>query len=256
MLKAIWAARWYLLLGFFTFVIVLTINTPLHFVWRFIEPQAAHLPVRIEQPAGTIWNGRLQLRIPQLNSLGSLETQWQLSPLGLFAGRADLNLRIRGDGVRLRTTASLGSDQVLEIQDAEGFLEAAAVAPLLQRNRVTLGGNFELSQLVAALDLGNRAVTGVSGRLVYSGGEVGFPVNNKPVSATMPMLIGDLSMSDGRAVINVNTMEGQSLIQGYLQPDGWGGVTVRRRLLDVLGQQWPAQATEDTVIFEVSHKVL
>jgi len=256
MLKAIWAARWYLLLGFFTFVIVLAINTPLHFVWRFIEPQAARLPVRIEQPAGTIWDGRLQLRIPQLSSLGSLETQWRLSPLGLFAGRADLNLRISGDGVRLRTAASLGSDQVLKIQDAEGFLETAVVAPLLKRNRITVGGNAELSQLNAVVDLSARAVTAVSGRLVYSGGEVGFPVNNKPVSATMPMLIGDLSMSDERAVINVNTMEGQSLIQGYLQPDGWGGVTIRRRLLDVLGQQWPAQATEDTVIFEVSHKVL
>lgn len=256
MFKAIWAARWYVLLGFFTFLIVLVINIPLHFVWRYAEPALGRLPVKVEQVSGSLWNGHVRLQIPQLRALGSIDSDWQLSPWPLLAGKADLHLQISGDGLRAESDAQLSAGGLLQLSATSGYLESAAIAPLLKANRVEIGGNFEASAVTAQLDLNKRILSGVGGQLVYSGGNVSFLVDRKPVNATMPMLIGQLGMDADKAVVNVGTTEGQQLIQGYMQPDGWGGVAIRRRFLDVLGQKWPAQSTEETVIFEVSHKVL
>jgi general secretion pathway protein N len=53
------------------------------------------------------------------------------------------------------------------------------------------------------------------------------------------------------------TADGDPLGQMYIQPDGWGGVSVLRRAVDIAGQEWPdKQADADTVIFEVSQKFL
>ncbi|WP_430460113.1 type II secretion system protein N [Thalassolituus sp. LLYu03] len=256
MFKAIWAARWYVLLGFFTFLIILVVNTPLHFVWRWVEPSLARLPVKIEQVNGTLWRGHVRLQIPQLRSLGTLDGVWQLHPASLLSGNAALGLAVDGEGVRLKSDVTVSAAGHVALENTQGFLEAASIAPLLRRNQVTVAGHFELNNLALNADLNSRQLSGVQGQLIYSGGDVGFPVDRKPVNATMPMLIGQLAMEGDKAVINFTTTEGQQLIQGYLQPDGWGGAAIRRRFLDVLGQKWPVQSTEDTVIFEVSHKVL
>lgn len=256
MFKAIWTARWFVVLGVLTFIFVLVINTPLHFVWRYVEPQAGRLPLKIEQVSGTLWEGRMRFAVPQLRDLGSLDARWQLSPLALLAGRADFDFSVLGDGVRLKSAARIGLDQQLQILGADGYLNADKIQRLLSRNRVSVAGEFELNRLLASINLQTRQFSDVSGRLVYSGGEVGFPVDNKPIRATMPMLIGTLGMEPEKAVLNIETTEGQALIQGFMQQDGWGGIAIRRRFLDVLGQKWPAEATEETVIFEVSHKVL
>ena len=55
MLQSIWAARWYLLLGILTFLIVLVVNTPLHFIWQYAEPALGRMPIRIQSPTGTLW---------------------------------------------------------------------------------------------------------------------------------------------------------------------------------------------------------
>ena len=59
--------------------------------------------------------------------------------------------------------------------------------------------------------------------------------------------LGEISFTD---------TEGNSIGSGYVQPDGWAGILIRRRLLDLLGQKWPADVSEEAVIFEVSQKIL
>ena len=70
------------------------------------------------------------------------------------------------------------------------------------------------------------------------------------------MVLGNIAMEGNKAVITATTTDNKELLQAYMQPDGWGGVAVRRRFIDALGQEWPNKAEEDTVIFEVSHKIL
>ncbi|MAD45054.1 MAG: hypothetical protein CMI02_00600 [Oceanospirillaceae bacterium] len=256
MFRAIWAARWYLLLGLFTFIFVLAINTPLHFVWGFVEPQVKRLPVNIHHVNGTLWDGHAKIGVPQMRALGELQARWTLSPLSLLTGAAAVNLQVEGQGLRLQADTRIGMDQQLDIHSASGYLDSAVVAPVLKKNRISVGGNFELSQLSGELNLAQRRFADISGRVVYSGGEVSVPVNNKPVQATMPMVLGNIAMEGNKAVITATTTDNKELLQAYMQPDGWGGVAVRRRFIDALGQEWPNKAEEDTVIFEVSHKIL
>ncbi|MCA6062657.1 type II secretion system protein N [Thalassolituus marinus] len=256
MFKAIWAARWYVLLGLFTFLLILIATTPLHFVWRFAEPAVGRLPVKIEQLGGTLWNGQLRLQVPTLRSAGVIEGQWQLSPLSLFSASPQVHLSLSGDGIRFDGDARLSADQTLTLTNTSAYLDADVLEPLLKRNRTGIKGNFELNAVSGWFNLADRGFGDVAGQLLYSGGDVSFLVDRKTVNATMPMVAGSIEMVGDKAQVNIATMEGTQLIQAYAQQDGWGGVSIRRRFLDVLGQQWPAKADEDTVIFEVSHKIL
>lgn len=253
MFKAILAARWYLLLGFFVFTLTLALTTPLHFVWRFAQPYAANLPVKIQQVSGTIWDGQLQINERQL---GLLQVQWQLDQWQLLTAQAQLAVRVAGDGLQLEGSAVIDADQVLVIRQADGFLSSKHLGPLLRRGKASLNGEFELSGLNARIDIPTKQISDLEGQVLFTGGDVGFPVNGKPIQATLPLLVGQLARNGDKSSLDIRTQEGLDIGQAFLQNDGWGGVAIRRRFLDILGQQWPAEATEETVIFEVSQKIL
>ena len=253
MFKAIWAARWYVLLGLFVFTIALAVTTPLHFIWRFAEPQAANLPVNIKQISGTVWDGQVRVQDPQL---GLLDVHWQLSPWKLLTANADLNLDVSGNGVQLKGQVMMGTDRQLHVMNTTGFLSSKHLQPLLRQGRASLQGDFEVTGLTAQLDIESRQINQLDGQLIFSGGDVGFPVDGKPVQAELPLLFGLLKRESDKSVLNIETQEGLPIGQAFIQNDGWGGVAIRRRFLDILGQKWPAEATEETVIFEVSRKIL
>ena len=256
MLKSIWAARWYVLLGLLTFLITLALTTPLHFVWRMLAPQLSALPVHVQQVSGTVWNGRLQFQVMQLRELGLLDARWELSFLSLLTGTADVRLQIDSPQLRLQLPVRIGTDKILHIQGADGYFSLTPLRPLLQAQRTKVEGNLELSRLLAEVDLNTNVFRELSGQLIYSGGASSFLVDNKPVNANLPMMVGQLGREQDRAALDLTTDSGDVLLRGYLQADGWAGIALRRRFLDVIGQQWPAQAEADTVIFEVSQKVL
>ena len=56
--------------------------------------------------------------------------------------------------------------------------------------------------------------------------------------------------------MSITNTEGQDIGNGYVQPDGWAGIGIRRRFLDILGLQWPAEVDAEKVIFEASQKLL
>lgn len=255
MLKRCWQARWYILLGLIIFLVTLALTTPLHFVWRYLEPQIEGLPVEVSQIRGTIWQGRAQLKIQQLPVLGPIDSQWQLQFLPLLTGQAKVLLTLEGQDIRLVLPTTLGSNTIT-IERADGFLELSSLNPLLSKQRSSASGGVELQQLRSEINWREQRIQTLSGRLTYSGGNISLLVDNKPVSSELPALIGWLSMDGERAIVDVLTMEDDSLLQGYLQPDGWAGLSLKRRFLDVIGQQWPAQAEADTVIFEVSQKIM
>jgi len=244
------------LLGLFTFLIVLAATTPLHFIWRFAEPALGRLPVKVEQVSGTLWNGQLRMQIPALRSAGSLDGKWQSSPLSLLTGSASAHIEAEGEGVRFESDIQAGLRQQVALTNTSAYLDADILAPLLKRNRVGVKGTFELNAVSGWVNLSDRSFGELAGQLVYSGGDVSFLVDRKTVNATMPMVAGNLQMEGDKGVVNIATMDGQPLMQAYAQQDGWGGVAIRRRFLDILGQKWPAQSDEETVIFEVSHKIL
>jgi general secretion pathway protein N len=259
MLRAVWSAKWYILLGLLAFILIVVATTPIHFLWKYAEPPARSLPVRIENPAGTVWQGRVNLGIPQA---GIVATEWQLSPWSLMTGAADLELKASGDNVRFEGQAHAsglfsGLPDQLQLTDVSGYVDSAALMPLLMQARATLEGDFELSRLNANIDIANRKVSDATGQLVYSGGQLRARVERQSVDTELPMLVANLMMEGDKLVVPVATAEGDPLGQLFMQPDGWGGMTVLRRAVDIAGQSWPdKQAEPDTVIFEVSQKFL
>ncbi len=255
MLKRCWQARWYILLGLITFIITMALTTPLHFVWRYIEPQLQGMPVQISQVRGSIWQGHMQVKVPQLTVLGNIDGSWQLEFLPLLTGKAKLKLKLESQDVRLLVPLTITTNALI-IERADGFLQLDILNPLLQQQRGSAEGEVELQQLSSKINWREQRIQTLSGRLSYSGGDISLLVDNRPVRAKMPALVGWLAMQEERAIIDILTTEDDSLLQGYLQPDGWAGLSLKRRFLDVIGQEWPAKAEADTVIFEVSQKVM
>lgn len=261
MLSSVWAARWYIFLGTVTFLLTLLITTPLHFVWQYVSPFAQQLPVQISQPVGTLWQGSAQIRD---RSLGEFDAEWTITqPLSLLTG--NLNLHVAVDGGPLRLTGQThigglwqGTPSQVTFTDLDGYMDADLLSPVLAPQQVSLDGNFELSGLNAAISLQDQQLLNVSGQLVYSGGQVTYPLQRgKTQTAELPMLIATAETLGDNILLPVVTDAGEPIGEAYLQPDGWGGVRVLRRAIDIAGQTWPdKQADEDTVVFEVSQKVM
>lgn len=255
MLNTIWRARWYLLLGLLTFLITLIITVPLHFVWRFVEPQLQGLPVHISQVRGTVWQGNMRVALPALPELGDIEGKWQLQPVGLLAGKLQLSLNLETSDLRLQLPLSFTAKQVV-VDGAQGYLDFTPLKPIFMRERGNAEGAVELRNLQAKISLEPLLIQELAGQMTYTGGAVSLLVDGRPVNAEMPPLIGVLSKEQDQAQLQTSTAEDVSLFSAFVKDNGWAGLAIKRSFIDVLGQTWPIKADADDVIFEVSRKVL
>lgn len=259
MFRAVWAAKWYLMLGILAFTFILVVTTPIHFVWRYVEPMLGNMPVKLVQPSGNLWAGNVIVDAPQT---GPVRTKWNLSPISLLFGRVELAFDAEGEHLRLEGLGDVagvfsGMPEHVILSDVSGFLDADALRPLLAQQSTVLEGQFELNRLNADVSIEQRQLLAASGQLTYSGGDLKTRVQNQSIATTLPMLVATIEMDGDKVVVPVVTADGDPLGQMFIQPDGWGGVTVLRRAVDIAGQSWPdKQAEADTVIFEVSQKFL
>ena len=255
MLKKIWGNRWYLLAASFTFLIALILTAPLHWVWKYVEPKLPPLPLHIEHVQGTVWHGRFITHHPELKSLGTLQGEWQLRVWPLFLGRAELMFTLKNNDLRLQLPISL-HPQALHIEHGSGYFDFRPLQPLLAQQHGHAEGNIQLQQFNAHIKYPELSIEHLSGNLFYSGGKIGLLVNSQPVQSQLPNLFGRLHTTEKRSLLDVTTPEDVPIFSAYLQNDGWGGVEVRRNFIDILGQSWPVSAEPDSIIFEVSRKVL
>ena len=261
MLSSVWAARWYIILGTVTFLLTLLITTPLHFVWQYVSPVASQLPVRVSQPTGTLWQGSAKISAP---TVGELDARWKINqPYSLLYGQLNLDLTVDGETLNARGITRVsgllqGDPSAIQLEDFSGYLDAVALRSLLGPQQISLDGEFELSGLNLDVALAENRLLSASGQLVYGGGQVTYPMQRgRNQSADLPVMIATLETQGDNIVVPVVTEDGLPLGEGYLQQDGWGGLRVLRRAIDIAGQTWPdKQATEDTTVFEVSQKVM
>jgi len=251
-LKAIWSAKGYILIGLISYVIFVVLTAPLEFIWPKIQPKLGPLPVQVVSIHGTVWQGKAQLKSAQI---GSVSANWDIQVSDLFSGNLTALVTIEGEELKLNGHVSSDGDQ-LEISDTKAFMSSRYLEPLLRQGRSTLKGDFELTDFNSRISINDKQVHSADGRLVFSGGDISFPIDGKNINSQLPMLIGNISKLADNVDLEITDTEGQSIGTGFIQPDGWSGLKIRRRLLDLLGQQWPADVAEDAIIFEVSQKLL
>jgi len=251
-LKAIWSAKWYLIIGLFSYAVFLLLTAPLEFIWPKVQPHLGRLPIQIELVTGTLWQGQARVKIPQI---GKVSGQWDIQVAELFTGQLAAKINIKGDELKLKGKVLLTQDQI-ELIEAEAFMSSRYLAPVLRQGRSSLTGDFELSKFNALVSIADKQILAADGRLLFNGGDVSFPVDGKKINAQLPILVGELKKPEDNVELIITNTDGQSIGHGYVQPDGWAGIAIRRRLLDILGQKWPADVEEDKVIFEASQKIL
>jgi general secretion pathway protein N len=230
----------------------LGLTAPLEFIWPKVQPHVGRLPVQIELVSGTLWQGQARVNIP---NVGKVTGQWDIQMSELFSGQLAANVKLSGDELKFKGLVRGNADQV-EVIESEAFMSSRYLAPLLRQGNSSLAGDFELNKFNALFSINDKQILAADGRLLFSGGDVSFPLDGKKISATLPILIGLIKKPADNVEVSITNTEGQDIGNGYVQPDGWAGIGIRRRFLDILGLQWPAEVDAEKVIFEASQKLL
>lgn len=251
-MKVIWSAKGYILIAVVCYLVTLLATVPLNLVWSQLKPHAENLPFQVRQVSGTVWSGQSTINMPQV---GNVQANWQLLPSLLLFTESELRLTVQAQGLDLKAKVFVDTEQV-RFEQTSGHLNSQLLRPALAAARVKLAGDFELTNFQLTANYKQPEILAAQGRILYSGGDVSFPIDGKMISSTVPLIIGDIQQQEDKVTLELVSEEQLSLGQGFLKPDGWAGIAIKRRFLDTIGQQWPGKANEDDVIFEVSEKVL
>ncbi|CCK74667.1 conserved hypothetical protein [Oleispira antarctica RB-8] len=227
-------------------------TAPLAFIWPKVQPHLGRLPVQVELVSGTLWQGQARVNIP---NVGKVTGKWDIQLSELLAGQLAANVNISGDELKFKGLVRGSADQV-EVIESEAFMSSRYLAPLLRQGNSSLIGDFELNKFNALFSVSDKQILAADGRLLFSGGDVSFPLDGKKISATLPILVGVIKKPAENVELVITNTDGQDIGRGYVQPDGWAGIGIRRRFLDILGLQWPAEVDAEKVIFEASQKLL
>jgi general secretion pathway protein N len=232
--------------------VFLGLTAPLEYIWPKAQPHLGRLPVQVELVSGTLWQGQARVNIPKV---GKVSGHWDIQLSELLTGQFSANVEIFGDELKFEGLVRANADQV-EVIESEAFMSSRYLVPLLRQGKSSLTGDFEVNKFNALFSLKDKQVLAASGRVLFNGGDVSFPIDGKRINAALPILVGTISKPSDNVELEITNTEGQKIGNGYIQPDGWSGMAIRRRFLDILGQKWPADVDEETVIFEVSQKLL
>lgn len=227
-------------------------TAPLEYVWPKVQPHVGRLPVQIELVSGTLWQGAARVNIPQV---GKVSGQWDINVSELLTGQLSADVTISGDELKFEGLVRGSADQ-LEIVDSEAFMSSRYLKSLLRQGRSSLTGDFELNKFNGLFSIKDKQILTADGRLLFSGGDVSFPLDGKKINATLPILVGVIKKPSDNVELVITNTDGQDIGNGYVQPDGWAGIGIRRRFLDILGLKWPAEADAEKIIFEASQKLL
>ncbi|MGB1092773.1 MAG: type II secretion system protein N [Oceanobacter sp.] len=252
-LSVFWSARWYFLLGLLLLLVFLALTLPLHFAWPYVKPELGRLPVKVEQVTGSLWNGQLIGKHPQF---GRLAMEWSLSPWSLMALEPEADIEVENEQLHLEGVVSSTLDANISVRSMSGFINVALLESSLKREKISAAGELELSDFGLQWSANERQVKNIGGRLVFSGGPASFPMGRKMTTVEVPLLVGQFGMKGTEAQLVILSEDQTELGTAVVKPDGWGSVAIRRRFIDAIGQKWPQKASEDTIIFEVSRKIL
>jgi general secretion pathway protein N len=231
--------------------VLLGLTAPLEFLWPKVQSHLGRLPVQVELMTGTLWQGQARVKIPQV---GKVTGQWDIQISDLLTGQLAVKVDLVGDELKFNGIVRATAEKI-EVGNIEALMSSGYLAPLLRQGKSSLSGEFELNNFNGVFSLSDKKILAADGRILFTGGDVSFPIDGKTISSKLPILIGVIEKTNENVEVAITNTDGQAIGDGYIQPDGWSGISIRRRFLDILGQKWPADVDEEAVIFEVSQKL-
>ena len=236
--------------GILAYLLFLLALFPISLLQKWIPKES--LPVSVENLSGTLWEGAA---IVKQREVGRLDIAWDLSLSSILTGQLASDIEVKGQKFNFEGFVGYGLGGSIDVRNAQGYLTAELVNQFTRRQQATLNGDFELSGLNLVYDLNAKQAKSAEGRLVWQGGMVSYPVARKKTQSEMPMLVAQFGANEGNLQAEVTTTDGQSVGQLNLKSDGWAGIAIKRRIVDLAGQKWPGKGNADTTVFEVSEKV-
>lgn len=203
----------YLALGLPLYLLFLVVLFPAAQTWRYAaEPLAKSVPgLSLAALDGSVWSGRAGSVVYRQALLGELN--WQLSPLSLLLGKAQVKTLLQSDNgyLQSRVKTPLGGGNVA-LADTEGqmplgdLLRFTPYLPVVMEGRLSLN----LPELEVAPD----------GRLVRAEGTVTW--HQAAMSAPQELAFGDLQMvlrteAEGQVVGDITDRGGPLKVEGKLQ---------------------------------------
>jgi len=237
-----------LVLGLTIGLLVLLLFTPAGVINMVLERSAAD--ARLLAPSGRVHRGSGQLLIENQN-WGKVS--WQLRAGGLLRGRLEVDLTLDGAGYEALGQAHLGLGRQ-HLTGIEGQLTEPALRALLAPYDIYPSGDFTVTE--GHLTAQRNALTAVHGDGHWSGGFVRYFLAGQGWTVAFPPLDARLRLIDGQPLLVVLDPAGNELLDVRLDLDGWAHLRIRYRFVAMAGFPWPDGPEADTILFELSERVL
>lgn len=252
MWSAVKAARWYVFLTVMLFVIFLVVYFPAQFALKVVDDVLQRAPVKIQSVSGTIWTGQGTLSYQQLNA----DVSWSVNGMSLLTLSPQVNVNVNVGRETELSAAMTVSTSSLEFSGLTGKVQVPLLNPYLKTQRVSGQGIVKLYDLSLAFDHQTKTIESASGRLLWQEAQATYPGPKGIENITLPDIAGRLSNDDKGAVLSVlSGDDGAALASVFVMNQGWAGLKVRKRSVDLVGQTWVGNQQPDDVIFQVREKL-
>lgn len=242
--------RWFIAVGILAYIIFLLALFPVSLIQKWILP--AGMPVQVVAATGTLWHADLKLNHPEL---GSIDASWQIKPARLLVGKIAAEVQVKHPEFNLATRVSASPAGIVNLRDVKLFISPVVVNRFIAGQGASMSGDIDLNNAQFSFDLPQRKTLSAEGRIIWQGGRVTYRVGAQSKTAQLPILLGNLHQEAGQLQLSLNTTEGNELATAQVKPDGWAGLAIKRRFIDVVGESWPSTAPADATVFEASHKI-
>ena len=149
MLKRLNAAKWYILVGIFAYIIFLLVNLPVSVALKGLQQVMPKLPVQISQAKGTLWAGNAVVSQPHI---GRTQVAWDIQLSSLLMGQAELDLSINSPKINLQTSG-IASQTQISLSDTKGSVSAAMINQFIRAQGAQMSGDISIDQLEVELGL-------------------------------------------------------------------------------------------------------
>lgn len=193
--------------------------------------------VAVNQLEGSVGRAEATYHLRDLPAIISKgKAVWRFSVLPLLRMHIGGLVELSHPGLELSALMSrgLGSARITELN---GTIDARFLNQLIEPTGLKLAGAFQLQALDAAVDIESRTVLSAAGTIVYEGGRAALMEGGRRKPVTVPPMIATLFVREGVLLAEIKEAESLQLVAtAELQPDGWGQLTVLKRLLKITGQ--------------------